>query len=520
MNTCYEVMLKYCKKDGMIVYYDHKISTARFLRDVEGLASGLSNLGLVKGDVVTVYLPTCPQSVAAFYACSKLGIIASFVHPLTPIDELRKNVEQTKSKAVLFYDVLVKDERPLTKLNVTLIRCSITDYVTFRKPIYGLYAKAIGKRVKGVCKYAKLIKDITETPIVGDEHDVVCYMHSGGTSGQPKIVKISNYAFNEPAITIVKMYNPAHDGDNFYLTTLPIFHAYGLCNSVHTGFAAGYNLALVPQYDVKVVKRYFDKYNITAWAAVPAMLLKLIRVNALDHRRFGKLDVIWCGGDVLPESLVEQVDGILAKYSKRPAKLMRGYGLTETCGVCAVNNYDHYAKNSCGRPIDGAQIQIWDDENNVLPAGEVGEIVLTTTGLMSGYLDDDNAFVNDSKWIRTGDMGYLDEQGFLYVVDRKKRMVKIAAVNVFPSEVETCISQLPFVGEACVVGCKVNGKQYLKAYVTLKEQMDKSEVEAQVIAYCKAHLIRYSVPTFVEVLDVMPRTKLAKIDYKELESRQ
>ena len=516
MNTCYEVLLDRCKKDGKVVYYNHEIPMFRFLRDVDAFACGLTNMGLNKGDVITLYLPTCPQSVVAFYACSKMGIVASFVHPLTPVDELKHNVIQTQSKAILFYDVLVKDERPLTKLNVTLVRCSIADYVTFRKPVYALYAQAIGKRVKGVCKYSALIKDTTPTSIVGDEHDVVCYMHSGGTSGQPKVVKISNYAFNQTAITIVDMYNPSNADDNYYLTTLPIFHAYGLCNSVHTGVVAGFNLALVPQYDVKAVQRYFDKYNITAWAVVPAMLLKLLKVNALDHKRFGKLDVIWCGGDVLPESMVEEVDKILAKYSKRPAQLMRGYGLTETCGVCAVNNYDHYAKNSCGRPIEGCKVEIWDDDGNQMPAGEVGEIVLTAKGLMSGYLDGGEDFVKDG-WLKTGDMGYVDEQGFVYVVDRKKRMVKIAAVNVFPAEIEDCIAKLDFVNEACVVGVKVNGKQYLKAYVTLNKPMDKDTVTSKVIDYCKANLIRYSVPTYVEVLDSMPRTKFAKIDYKSLE---
>ena len=519
LNTCYEVMLNRCKKDGKIVYYDHVIPMSRFLRDVDAFARGLTNLGLVKGDVITVYLPTCPQSVVAFYACSKLGLIASFVHPLTPVDELADNITITKSKALLFYDVLVKDERSLLKLNVQLLRCSITDYVTFRKPVYGLYAKAIGKRVKDVKAYAALIKDKTPTDIAGNGQDVVCYMHSGGTSGQPKIVKISNFAFNSTATTIVDMYNPVNDGTNYYLTTLPVFHAYGLCNSVHTGFVAGFNLALIPQYDIKVVKRYFNKYNITAWAVVPAMIQKMLRANAFDHKRMGKLDVIWCGGDVLTEQLVEQVDGILAKYSKRPAQIMRGYGLTETCGVCAVNNYDHYAKESCGRPIDGCQVEIWDEQGNVLPTGEIGEIALTANGLMSGYLDDDGSFVKDGHWIKTGDMGYVDENGFVYVVDRKKRMVKIAAVNVFPSEVENCISQLPFVREVCVVGTKVNGKQYLKAYVSLKQPMSGSDVETQIISYCKAHLIRYSVPTFVEVLDALPRTKLAKIDFKSLEEK-
>lgn len=511
-------MLDKCKKDGKIVYYDHVIPMRKYLRDVDAFARGLSNLGLTKGDVITVYLPTCPQSLVAFYACSKLGLIASFVHPLMPVDELAKNIETTKSKALLFYDVLVKDERKITELNVTLVRCSICDYVTFRKPIYALYASTVGKRVKGVLKYASLIKDATPTPVVGDEHDVVCYMHSGGTSGQPKIVAISNYAFNEPSKTIVAMYNPSNVDDNYYLTTLPVFHAYGLCNSVHTGFVAGFNLALIPQYDIKVVKRYFNKYNITAWAVVPAMILKMIRANAFDHKRMGKLDVIWCGGDVLSESLVEQVDGILAKYSKRPAQIMRGYGLTETCGVCAVNNYDHYAKGSCGRPIDGCKVEIWDEDGNIVPCGEIGEIVVTTTGLMSGYLDNSAEFVKDGHWVKTGDMGYVDENGFVYVVDRKKRMIKIAAVNVFPSDVEAHIAELPFVSEACVVGCKVNGKQYLKAFVTLKQPMKAEDVQAQVIAFCKEHLIRYAVPTFVEVLEKMPRTKLAKIDFKALEN--
>ena len=134
MNTCYEVMLDRCRKDGRIVYYDHAIPMPRFIRDVDAFARGLVNLGLTKGDVITVYLPTCPQSVAAFYACSKLGVIASFVHPLTPVDELEKYVAQTQSKAVLFYDALVKDDRPLAKFDVTLVRCGISDYVTFRTP--------------------------------------------------------------------------------------------------------------------------------------------------------------------------------------------------------------------------------------------------------------------------------------------------------------------------------------------------------------------------------------------------
>jgi len=490
----------------------------RFIRDIDGLASGLSSLGITKGDVVTVFLPTCPQSVAAFYACSKLGIIASFVHPVTPVEELKKYITVTNSKALLFYDVLVKDETKLRDAGVKLIRCSIADYVTFRKPIYAIYASASGKRLKNICKYTELVANTEQTETVGEESDTVCYMHSGGTSGQPKIVKLTNYAFNKTASTILSMYHTPVTNNNYYLATLPIFHAYGLCVDIHSGLTGGYNLAIVPKFEPKAVMNYIRKYNVTVWSVVPAMITKMLKSGKFKGKCLGKIDVIWCGGDTLSEQMVKDVDDLLHKYGTR-GQLMRGYGLTETCGVCVVNNYDYYARNSCGLPIDGCQIEIWDDNGNALKPNQTGEIVLTAKGLMQGYLDGGEAWAKDGKWIRTGDMGYLDEEGFLYVVDRKKRMVKISAVNVFPSEVEACIAELPFVSEVCVVGCKVNGKQFLKAFVTLNEQLNGDDVKKRVVEHCQENLIRYSVPRFVEVLDTMPRTKLAKIDYKQLENK-
>lgn len=511
-------MLDKCKKDGNIVYYGHKISVKRFLENVDGLANGFLRLGLKKGDVVTVYLPTCPHSVAAFYACSKLGLIASFVHPVTPLAELKKNMDKTGSKALMFYDVLVKDETKFLPFGVALIRCGIADYVTFRKPIYSLYGKTCGKRVKMSVPYAKLIRDSSFCEVLGEEKDDVCYMHSGGTSGEAKIVKLTNYAFNQTAETIAEMYHPEVDSGNYYLVTLPVFHAYGLCAAVHAGFLLGYNLALVPKYDMNVVNKYFDKYNITVWSIVPAMVSKMIKYKAFDRKHLKKLDVIWCGGDTLSETLVETVDTILRKNGSR-AKLMRGYGLTETCGVCVVNNYDDYRKQSCGKPIDGCFVEIWDDDGNKLPFNTVGEIVLTAKGIMSGYLDGGESWAKDGTWIKTGDVGYVDKDGFVYVVDRKKRSVKIAAVNVFPAEVEECIKQLPFVDEACVVPYSFDGKPFLKAYVTLNGKTPDFDVEDRVIAHCRKKLIRYSVPNWVEVLKEMPRTKLAKIDYKKLEQK-
>lgn len=522
MSTCYEYLISGANRKGFIDYYNHKIPISEFLRDIESFSGALASLNLTKGDVITLYLPSCPQSLVAFYACSKLGLIANIIHPLVPVNLLAENLKKTNSKVLLFYDATVKDERPLLKLNQKLVRCSIADYVTFRKPIYAFYSRCSGKRLSKITTYKQLLRSGkgVQTQLVGNGSDLLCYMHSGGTSGQPKIVTLTNNAFNGVCDGMQAMYHPDVKSNEWNLATLPVFHAYGLCSAMHGPLWVGYNLILVPKFSPKVVKRYFNKYNVKLWSVVPAMLKKMLANDTFDNKGLENLDVIWCGGDVCDEKLVETVDALLHKYGSR-AKLMRGYGLTEVCGVCIVNNYDYYLKGSCGRPMPGSYVAIWDDDNNALDAGQVGEIVVSGSGVMSGYLEGDDCLVEkDGKlWVKTGDVGYLDD-GYLYVIDRKKRSLKIAAVNVFPSQIEACVKKLDYVSEACAVGYKHNDKQYVKVFVTLNRQMDHELVKTEVINICKANLIQYAVPYFVEVLNTMPRTDFGKIDFVKLENWQ
>ena len=513
--TCYQLLCQRANKNGDIVFFGRKTKISMMLCDIDLFANGLQAMGLQKGDVVTIYLPTCPQSLVAFYACSKLGLIANLVHPVTPLDQLEQNLKVTNSKVLLFYDALVKDERKLANFNQLLVRCSIADYVGLRKPIFAMYSALTTKRIFGVINYKQmLLSGTTETQTDGSA--VVCYMHSGGTTGNAKIVKLTNDALNGTADSIEKMYHPQKTLDCYSLVTLPVFHAYGLCAGVHTPLLLGYSVILVPRFDCKIVNKYFKKHNVTLWAVVPAMLKKMLRQNLLDRPHLGKLDVIWCGGDFLEESLVEQVDAILAKNGST-GKVMRGYGLTETCGVCTVNNYDLYQKGSCGRPMPNCSVQIVDDVGNPLPAGQKGEVVLYSPGASIGYLDGTNCLTADGG-IKTGDIGYLDENGYLYIVDRKKRSVKIAAVNVFPAEIESCICELDFVADCCVVPYKVNGKTFLKAFVTLATNAP-ANLQKAVIDHCKAKLMRYSVPASVQVLDKLPLTKIAKVDYLALQKQ-
>ena len=522
MPTCYKYLLDGADRNGAIVYYGHKIPISAFIADVEKIAGAFATLGLKKGDVVTLYLPSCPQSLAAFYACSKLGLVANVIHPLVPVKKLAENLEKTQSKVLLFYDATVKDERPLATLNQTLVRCSIADYVTVRKPVFALYSRFSGRRLRKIVTYRQLLAKGrgVSTEIGGKGSDVLCYMHSGGTSGQPKIVKLTNDAFNGVCDGMNAMYHPDVKHGEFQLATLPVFHAYGLCSAMHGPLWVGYSLVIVPKFDTKSVRKYLNRYNVRGWSVVPAMLKKMLADGTFDSKGLANLDVIWCGGDVCEEKLVERVNAVLAQHGTR-AQLMRGYGLTEMCGVCIVNNYDFYQNESCGRPMPGSFVEIWDDGGNVLPDGELGEVAVAGAGAMSGYLEGDDCLVERSgkTWVKTGDVGYLDD-GYLHVVDRKKRSLKIAAVNVFPAQIEECVARLDFVAEACAVGVRVDGKQFVKVFVTLNCEMNADKVAREVIAICKANLMPYAVPYFVEVIDAMPRTGFGKIDYKALESRQ
>ena len=524
-KTCYEMLKEGADmKKGNIIFNDHKISMKLFLKNIEDFAISLKKLGFNKGDVLTIYLPTCPQALVAFYACSKLGVIANIVHPLLPLDQLRENLKQTKSKGLMYYDILIRNHKDLASLNQILINCSISNYVILRKIFFLLFAIYKCRTYKKAIKYSKLIrhgKNVTPTEVEGKGGDVVCTMHSGGTSGQPKIIELQNNALNDLSVALEKMYTRKirGGGSEYSLVALPIFHAYGLGVSVHTCLTNKYSLILVPNFKPKKFNAIIKKYNVTFFAGVPVMFKKMIEYKNFYGKHLAKLKDLWCGGDVLTEPFVEHFDMILKKY-KSSARLFRGYGLTEVSSVCAANTFEHYRPYSCGKAIPYTKIEIWDEENNLLSPNTIGEIAMGSPSVMRGYLNEVNGFVHKEgiKWVKTGDMGYMDEDGYLYILDRRKRSIKINAINVFPSEIENLVKKLDYIDEACAVPYHYNEKTYIKLYITMKDkEIAEERVKREILTLCKKNLIKYSVPRVIEIVEEMPRTKFGKIDFKKLE---
>lgn len=529
-ETCYHKLIKEYnqgKLGSKIIFNKHKQRMSQFVKDIDNFTVVLVNLGFNYGDTLTLFLPTCPQALVAFYACSKIGVIANIVHPLTPIEQLKENLKKTNSKGLMFYDILIKDHSSLESTNQIIIKCSVADYTFWRKPFYSLYARLKCKPYNKTLKYKQLLKENTTSKIElpkGSSLDVVVSMHSGGTSNIPKIVKLSNEAINNLSNNLYMMYTSYKTLENnqYTVVSLPIFHAFGLGVAIHSCLIFGYNVILMPKFDAKKINKFIKQYNVTLLAGVPIMFKKMMADPKFEGKHLKKLKDLWCGGDTVNENFVEQFDEKLKKWGST-ARLMRGYGLTETCSVCTVNNQKEYRKNSCGKPLPNNIIEIWDDNENKLQANQIGEIVINTNSMMTGYEDNSGITTkNGINYIKSGDIGYIDSDGFVFVIDRKKRVIKISAVNVYPSEIEAVAMTNEKVKEACAVGYHYNEKTYIRLYITIQDKwknlVKEPEISKELKELITNSLIKYAIPREIKIIDIMPITKLGKKDYKKLES--
>lgn len=541
-QSCYEYMLECYKRysedigeyDAFIVPIANVESTtsmSTFINDIEKFAAFINAQGLKKGDVFTVFLPTCAHAAIAFYAFNKLGIIVNFVHPLTPADALCEIMEVTKSKGILILDLFAKSFESVLKDNFSIV-CSTSDYCDGTALQYALYNEAQNAYIPNFDSVTKY-KDILSMSLPKAEtvknmgKSDAFYMHGGGTTGKSKTIILSSYCFNSLAYKYY-LIDPEHDLKTAHcFAALPCFHAYGLIAGIHYAISNCYKPIMMPKFEPKQANELIKKYNIVEILGVPKMFQKMMEEDNFDNPGLKNLMVVSAGGDVVPDSCIDKFDACLEKHGSI-ARLGRGYGLTEMCGAATSNNgaAGPYKKESTGYPLDGITLQIWDDNANEVPRGTIGEVCLTSDIIMNGYLPDgiitDSGIYydgNGTPWIRTGDMGYVDEDGFFYFSGRKKRIIIIAGYNVYPATIEEKIDELPYISEVCAVQGydSKTGKPLVKLCVSLaNKEDDPDEIIEKLKVFCNEKLEGYSIPRKFEVLDLLPRTKMEKIDFLKL----
>lgn len=511
-------------------------SMTKLFDDVEKLSAYFAHCGLKKGDVVAVFLPTCGHALTVFYALNKLGIIANFIHPLLPPDALLDALQHTNSKMLFVLDVMCAPFAAVMEKYPTVV-CSLSDYCDGTALQYALFNEKQNANVPQLDTIVRF-KDVinNDYPIPEADHrpgrDDAVYMHGGGTTGKSKTIILSSPAFNHVCYKYYLLdqehdYKTAHS-----LCTLPCFHAFGLGGAMHYAVCNAYKPILITKFDAVQANEIIRKRNVIEILSVPRMYQGLAAAPNFENEGLKNLAMTFAGGDLVSLEFVESFNATLERNGSS-AKLGRGFGLTEMCAACTSNSLSgdqtasrRYKEGTCGYPLPGVDIEIWDEDCNKLPQGTVGEIVAAGENMMNRYLPDEDVTetgiytdANGKNWIRTGDMGYLDEDGHLIFSGRKKRIIIIAGYNIYPATIEEIVSRLDYVREVCAVqGYDDNtGKPLVKLCVSLKDpSANKDEVIEKLKAFCAEKIEGYACPRKFEILDVLPRTKMEKIDFLKL----
>ena len=501
---------------------------SEMLADVERLASFLVANGIKRGDVFTVFLPTSPHAFIIFYALSKIGAVADFVPPFLPPAALREEREKVGSRGIFILDRMYGAYAEAIGSSTAVV-CSLSDYARgeIKEKAKIEEDKNLQVQLPSSCiRFAAALESAGEpVPTVKNPgRDAAIYLHGSGTTGKSKTVVLSAFALNNVAYGTYRYKEdlPHTYGNSFSLCILPCFHSFGISSGIHFCTCNAFSGIIMPKFDAHKANDYISRYNVQYISGAPSMFMKMIAADNFDNDGVKNLEVLYTGGDIVSESFIQKMNGILADHGSR-AQLFRGWGLTEMGGACTTNYHNNCKADSIGKCIFGLRVKVIDESGNILPAGENGELCVTSNSVMNGYLADDGTVRNNgvfvdadgTRWVHTGDMGYVDEDGYVFFTGRKKRIIIISAYNIYPYSIEQKVMTLPFIDEACAVqGYDENAKPLVKLCISLKDKtMSEDEVKEKVLRFCTENFESFSVPRKIVIMDALPRTKLAKLDF-------
>ena len=450
-KTAYEYFTQGVTGRKKCLYYlGRSFSGEETVRLIDAVAAFLRpKIG--KGDVVAINLPNTPECIFTIYAVNKLGAIAFVTHPLLPAEALRKGVAETGAKLLVCRDSLGED------VGVPKVLADGLGYLPFAKRTLARLLKKKSEATGEPFPYDSLKRD--ETGAVGDASDVALYLPSGGTTGEPKTIRVTNRALNENAEATLSLAKIPLEGHGVLLS-LPFFHGFGLSSSLHGAVSGGAEGIILPYLDYKRAGKYVRSGKADILLAVPNMYRKLLAEPHFRHG-IGKMTLAFSGGDTLPESIKREYDS-LAERAESDSRLYQGYGLAETVSVCVANSKGEDRIGSIGRPV-AAEILILDEDGAPKKQGEIGEIAVKTPCMMKGYLGQEDF---SEEYLRTGDLGYCGEDGFYYFSGRKKRIIVIGGMNVYPLEIERVAMEADFVLGAAAEEYREDGKPKIALFIS------------------------------------------------------
>ncbi len=529
--TMYEALMQTVEKFPEHIaydFFDYTSTYRQFVRDIDTSANALAALGMKKGDRITISMPTSPQGIICFYAANKLGVVASMIHPLSTSREIVYYLNISKSRVALTLDLFFdkfKEIKGETQLE-TLILTEIFDQLTPRGE------GADKTHEDPMVRWWKplMAAAYPEAPKANmDTDEMAVILYSGGTTGFPKGIMLSNYNFISEGLMVANWGGGLQAENASVLAILPIFHGFGLGICCNAAFMGGAKSILVPQFTPEIVADLIKKKKPTLITGVPTLYDALTRNPDFQTADLSCLQNTSCGADSLPRQVKERFEEIVKRQGGN-VQLVEGYGLTEAVTGIISTPMDGYREGSVGIPFPDMLAKVVAiGTTKEVPIGEEGELCVSGPAVMLGYLEspEETAAVikkheDGLTWLHTGDIFTMDKDGYCYFKLRLKRMIKSSGMNVYPVQVEAALDKHPDVQAACVIGVPDEAQvERVKAFVVLKDAAKASpEMEKTLIDHCREHLIKWSCPREIEFRDSLPVTRVGKIAYTELEKQE
>ena len=510
----------------------------RMIHEIERCAKALKTIGVRAGDCVTIAMPNCPQAIYMFYAVNLVGGIANMIHPLSAEKEIEFYLNESHSVTAITLDQFYNKFESIRQNTgvVNIILASVKDELS--RPVRAGYMLTEGRKIQKIPADAPVIRWLEfmhlgracfynyKVKRAADDPAVILY--SGGTTGTTKGIVLTNRNFNALSAQVIAA-NPMFRPGDKMLAAMPLFHGFGLGVCIHTMLSQGGRCILVPRFTAKSYAKLITKYKCNFIAGVPTLYEALLRLPSMEGADLSCLKGVFSGGDSLSVELKKKFDKFLYDH-KGVIQVREGYGTTETVTACCLTPPHMFKEGSIGLPFPDTYIKIvkpgTDEE---LPYGEEGEILLAGPTVMKEYMNHPEETAQTLRhhadgltWVYTGDLGVMDEQGFIYFRGRAKRMIISSGYNVYPGQIENILDAHEDVQMSCIIGVPDPYRmQKVKAFVKLAPGVPaNAETRQTLMDYCRKNIAKYAMPYDIEFREDLPKTLVGKVAYRKLEEEE
>ena len=518
-----------------INFLGNRFSYRELFRRIDETAVAFLGVGVKPGDIVTIITISSVPSILCLYALNKIGAVINYLNVLASEDEIKRYISEAKSTVVVSLDLFAEKVCHAIGQNKAIkhIVFSLADdmplltKIVFRQKT----KKAIhfARKETSITEWGSFIKQGTVNSLIYHKNaSAPCYLaHTGGTTGIPKGVLLNDLAFN--AVTQTYVLSMPHKRGETFLSVLIPYVVYGTLINIHMPLCLGLEVVIIPKFEPQKWATYIKKYKVNHFCAIPAYIAPMLNDRQLQKIDLSRLKTVGMGGEGMNIPLEKRLNAFFEQHHST-ARILMGYGLTETCATAVSAFANARKEGSVGIPLPKNNVAAFETATNTeCRYLEKGEICIQSASQMIGYVNCNEEpsiiqkHADGSEWIHTGDIGYLDEDGFLYVEGRMKRVIMTvirgAVYKVFPSTVEQIINQHTDVLESCIVQIKRGEDHLLKAYIVKAKDADERQLLSDLEKTCEQKLAENAQPVEYEVLAEMPRTAAGKIDYRALEER-